>query len=133
MSLYPPEHHRAGVHRSEFKAPQGELELALAEIWKELFNIDPIGVDDNFFELGGHSLLATQLNARISSRLRVDLSLATLLQAPTIAELSLAIVGAQAAKADPETLERMLVEVGDMTEEELERLLSEDADPLAMA
>lgn len=125
--------HRRPELGSAFKAPGGQLELDLAEIWKELFNIDPIGVDDNFFELGGHSLLATQLNARISSRLHVDLSLATLLQAPTIAELSLAILAAQAAQADPETLERMLAEVGEMSPEELERLLSEETDTLAMA
>ena len=125
--------HRRPELGSAFKAPNGQLELDLAEIWKELFNIDPIGVDDNFFELGGHSLLATQLTARISSRLHVDLSLATLLQAPTIAELSLAILAAQAAQADPETLERMLAEVGDMSPEELERLLSEETDTLAMA
>jgi NAD(P)-dependent dehydrogenase (short-subunit alcohol dehydrogenase family)/aryl carrier-like protein len=125
--------HRRPDLGSAFKAPNGQLELDLAEIWKELFNIDPIGVDDNFFELGGHSLLATQLNARISSRLHVDLSLATLLQAPTIAELSLSILAAQAAQADPETLERMLAEVGDMSPEELERLLSEETDTLAMA
>jgi phthiocerol/phenolphthiocerol synthesis type-I polyketide synthase E len=101
--------------RTLYAAPRGQLELALAEIWHDLFNVEPIGVNDNFFELGGHSLLATQLNARISARLQVEMSLATLLQAPTIAELALLIVGTQATKTDPEMLERMLSEVGELS------------------
>ncbi|CAO3439350.1 Polyketide synthase modules and related proteins [Azospirillum doebereinerae] len=112
--------------RSALVEPRSELERSLAAIWSELFAISPIGIHDNFFELGGHSLLATQLNARILSRLHADMPLATLLQTPTIAELATAIVGAQAAEADPEALERMLAELGDLSAEELERLLSED-------
>ena len=70
-----------------------------------------IGVRDNFFELGGHSLLATQLNARLSSRLNVQLSLAALLQAPTIAELAVLIVSERAEQTDPGELEQLLDEV----------------------
>ncbi|MFP5245204.1 MAG: SDR family NAD(P)-dependent oxidoreductase, partial [Thermoanaerobaculia bacterium] len=98
---------------AEYEAPRGELESDLAEIWQELFGVERIGVHDNFFELGGHSLLATQLNARLSSKLHVELSLAALLQAPTVAELAVAIVSKQAEEADPEMLERMLAELGE--------------------
>lgn len=101
--------------RTPYAAPRGQLEIALADIWRDLFNVEPIGVNDNFFELGGHSLLATQLNARISSRLQVEMSLATLLQAPTISELALLIVSTQATKTDPAMLDRMLAEVGELS------------------
>ncbi len=94
-----------------YQAPRGELETELATIWQELFGIAPIGVNDNFFALGGHSLLATQLNARLSSKLHVEMSLAALLQAPTIAELAVAIVTEQAEMADPEMFEEMLTEL----------------------
>jgi len=119
--------------RSSYAAPRGQLEVALAEIWRDLFNVEPIGVHDNFFELGGHSLLATQLNARISSRLQVEMSLATLLQAPTIAEQALLIVGTQAAKADPDMLERMLAEVGELSGSDIAGLLAEIGRPDALA
>ena len=94
-----------------YQAPRGQLESDLAAIWQELFGIAPIGVNDNFFALGGHSLLATQLNARLSSKLHVEMSLAALLQAPTIAELAVAVVTEQAEMAEPELFEEMLAEL----------------------
>ncbi|UGY28906.1 SDR family NAD(P)-dependent oxidoreductase [Bradyrhizobium septentrionale] len=127
-----PERHLATAHRrpdlrAPYMAPRGHLETALAEIWRDLFNVDPIGVNDDFFELGGHSLLATQLNARLSSELQVEMSLATLLQVHTIAELALTIVSAQARKADPDMLERMLAEVGELSEAHIQALLTEES------
>jgi acyl carrier protein len=103
--------------RTEYEAPTGELETALADIWQELFGVASVGIHDNFFELGGHSLLATQLNARLASRLHVEMSLAALLQAPTIAELAVAIVARQVEEADPDALERMLAELEELVDE----------------
>jgi NAD(P)-dependent dehydrogenase (short-subunit alcohol dehydrogenase family)/acyl carrier protein len=108
-----------------YAAPRGELERELAEIWQELFGVEPVGINDNFFELGGHSLLATQLSARLYSKLQVEMSLATLLQAPTVAELAVAVVGAQVEHADPAALESMLAEIGQLSESDVRRLLAE--------
>ncbi len=68
--------------------PRDEDEMALARLWEELLGIDPVGVHDSFFELGGQSLLAVRLLARIERGLGVRLSLADLLQAPTVAGLA---------------------------------------------
>ncbi len=118
-------HERADLS-TPYEAPRGELERQLAEIWQELFGVVSVGVHDNFFELGGHSLLATQLNARISSKLHVEMSLALLLEAPTIAELAEAVVSKQAEMTDPATLERLLVEVGALTDPELRHMLADE-------
>jgi phthiocerol/phenolphthiocerol synthesis type-I polyketide synthase E len=112
-----------------YAAPRGELEFELAEVWQELFGIAPLGIHDNFFELGGHSLLATQLSARLYSKLQVEMSLATLLQAPTIAELAVAVVASQAESADPAALESLLAEIGQMSGDELQRLLAAQDSP----
>lgn len=107
--------HERPALRTAYEAPRGEIESELALIWQELFGVKTVGVNDNFFELGGHSLLATQLNARLSSKLHVEMSLAALLQAPTIAQLAIAVVTHQAEQADPELLQLMLAEVGGLS------------------
>ncbi|HRL28618.1 MAG TPA: amino acid adenylation domain-containing protein, partial [Alcaligenes sp.] len=49
------------VGGQDYKAPQGELETALASIWAQVLGVQRVGRYDNFFELGGHSLLALSL------------------------------------------------------------------------
>ena len=79
----------------EYVAPTTELQSGLAKIWDTVLDKRPIGIRDNFFELGGHSLLAARLMHRIEQQLGKRLPLATLLQAPTIEELSRVIGGGQ--------------------------------------
>lgn len=44
-----------------FVAPQTEEEYKLVKIWKEILQIDEIGVIDDFFSLGGNSLKAMKI------------------------------------------------------------------------
>jgi acyl carrier protein len=76
---------------TEFIAPRSPMEKQLAGIWAGVLKIDRIGIHDNFFELGGHSLLATQVIVRIGEQLSVGLSLSSLFESPTIAELAILI------------------------------------------
>jgi amino acid adenylation domain-containing protein len=69
-------------------APQTQAEKLLATIWTDLLEVREIGINDNFFEAGGHSLLAVRLFAQIEKRFGKCLPLATLFQAPTIAQLA---------------------------------------------
>lgn len=62
-------------------------------IWQDLLGVASVGVDDNYFDLGGDSSLAVQLFAQIERVCRVKLPLATLYEAPTIAELSRILSG----------------------------------------
>ncbi|WP_028229688.1 non-ribosomal peptide synthetase, partial [Paraburkholderia ferrariae] len=47
-----------------YEAPQGEAEVALAQIWSEVLGIEQVSRTDNFFELGGDSILSLQIVAR---------------------------------------------------------------------
>ena len=49
-------------------APRTATEERLAEIWADVFQCGPIGIDDNFFDLGGHSLLAAKVVGRNPGR-----------------------------------------------------------------
>ena len=60
----------------------------LKGIWSDLLQIEAIGLDDDFFELGGNSLLAVNLFARIESQLGLKLPLSTIIEAPTIGQLT---------------------------------------------
>ncbi|HEU5431286.1 MAG TPA: condensation domain-containing protein, partial [Thermomicrobiales bacterium] len=69
-------------------APRNETERALAEIWREVLDLESASIDDNFFDQGGQSLLATQLLARIREAFGIELPLRALFESPTIAELA---------------------------------------------
>jgi len=73
---------------SPFVAPEGEVEVALADLWGEILGVEPIGTYDDFFELGGHSLSGTQLISRIRDRFGADLSIERLFEAPTVSALA---------------------------------------------
>jgi thioesterase domain-containing protein/acyl carrier protein len=77
----------------EVEVPLPGVEEELAALWSELLGTKKITRHDDFFDLGGHSLLAARLMARIESRFGRRLSLGTLVQAPTIAQLALVLEG----------------------------------------
>jgi acyl carrier protein len=74
-------------HR-EYEEPQGEIELALAQIWQELLKVSRVGRDDNFFDLGGHSLRATQLHTRIQVAFGFAVPIRATFENPTLHQLA---------------------------------------------
>ena len=58
-----PDPFRAASGSRDFEAPAEGLEQALAEIWREILQIERVSAWDNFFELGGHSLLSLRVAA----------------------------------------------------------------------
>ncbi|WP_190285780.1 non-ribosomal peptide synthetase [Montanilutibacter psychrotolerans] len=79
-----------------YEAPQGEVEMVLAQIWSELLRVEKVGRNDNFFELGGHSLLAVQLMERLR-REGLHADIRALFAKPTLAVLAQAVQEAQRA------------------------------------
>lgn len=75
-----------------------EVEAVLAGWWKELLNLDQVGLDDDFFDLGGHSLVGVQLFNAIKKKYGLSLGLSLLFDARTIRQLAEAI--RQASQTD---------------------------------
>ncbi|MCH9648635.1 MAG: amino acid adenylation domain-containing protein [Deltaproteobacteria bacterium] len=73
---------------ADFAAPAGAVEERIAEIWRELLEVERVGAHDNFFELGGHSLLATRLAAQLEREFGTEVRLKDLFLLPTVAELA---------------------------------------------
>jgi thioesterase domain-containing protein/acyl carrier protein len=76
-----------------YVAPSTATERILAEIWEQLLDVRPVGVDDHFFRLGGHSMLAVGLMARIRRRLGAEVPLSALFEHPTVRGLAARIEG----------------------------------------
>jgi acyl-coenzyme A synthetase/AMP-(fatty) acid ligase/acyl carrier protein len=99
-----------------FHAPRTEVEQVVADILAPLLGIERVDVEANFFALGGHSLLGIQLISRVRDALGVELSLRTVFEAPSVAEVSAEIERLLCAKLEA------------MSEEEVQRNL-EKAQP----
>lgn len=86
---YPAELQQSSVRRRS----TDDLHQKLCAIWQQVLGVESIAVDQNFFDLGGESSLAVQMFARIEDIFGVKLPLATLYDAPTIAELAAILSG----------------------------------------
>jgi amino acid adenylation domain-containing protein len=64
--------------------PATELEKIVAQTWKEVLEIETVGLDDNFFELGGNSLNIIQLNDKLKQALARDIPAVILFRYPKI-------------------------------------------------
>ncbi|MYW92248.1 non-ribosomal peptide synthetase [Amycolatopsis rubida] len=89
----------------EFVVPRTPAEEAVAEVWRELLDLERVGVHDDFFaDLGGHSLLATRVVALLGERFPVELPVSTVFEASTVellaAEVHRAVTEYVAALSD---------------------------------
>ena len=82
-----------------YRAPAGVVEEILAGIYAQVLELEPRrGIDDSFFDLGGDSLSAMRVIAAINAGLNTDVSVRTLFDAPTIAQLAPRIGGDAAGR-----------------------------------
>jgi acyl-coenzyme A synthetase/AMP-(fatty) acid ligase/acyl carrier protein len=79
---------RVRQNATEFTPPRTPTECEIAEIWRELFAIQSIGIHDDFFDLGGHSLLAARLLSRLRARFSVDLAFKDVFTLSTVESLA---------------------------------------------
>jgi amino acid adenylation domain-containing protein/FkbM family methyltransferase len=74
--------------RPAYIAPRTAIEEELSSLWREILQLDVVGVDENFFELGGHSLQAAQLAARVRESFEIEFSVRAVFEQPSIAKLA---------------------------------------------
>jgi len=73
--------------------PQTSTERGMAAIWREVLGLEQVGRHDDFFELGGHSLLAMRVISRVRRAFRVEVSVRSLFDMPTVAEFAACVDG----------------------------------------
>ena len=72
----------------DYVLPRNEVEEKLAEIWRQLLNVQKVGINDDFFDIGGHSLLVQKLINAIHKEFKVKVSFQDIFQQPTIEEMA---------------------------------------------
>ncbi|MEW1569474.1 non-ribosomal peptide synthetase [Streptomyces sp. NPDC093509] len=69
------------------RAPEGELEHLISDVWTQLLGRNTVSADDNFFALGGHSLVALRVVARLK-RAGIALNTKDVYRFPLLSELA---------------------------------------------
>jgi amino acid adenylation domain-containing protein len=115
------------VAAAVYRPPRTPVEEVLAGIWREVLEVEKVGVDDDFFDLGGHSLLAVHALARIRRIFEVEVQLRHIFQFPTVARLSETVLGHPDLRARAEQAAQVALEVAALSDAEVEALLGEGA------
>jgi amino acid adenylation domain-containing protein len=102
-----------------FVPPRTAMETEVAAIWAETLSLDQVGVHDNFLELGGDSLLATRVISRVTERFKVDMSIRSLLDSPTVASMAENVLLAPEWATASSDLKRILNQIESSSDEEI--------------
>jgi acyl transferase domain-containing protein/acyl carrier protein len=73
--------------------PDTPLERKLADIYRDFFGIDKVGINDNFFDLGASSLDLTQLSRKFSEAVGREIPVVNLFRYPMIRLLAESLDG----------------------------------------
>jgi amino acid adenylation domain-containing protein len=71
-----------------FTAPQSKNEKIVVKVWKEVLEVDTIGLDDNFFDLGGTSLDIFKVSSQINRLFNKQIPVVALFQHSTARSLA---------------------------------------------
>ncbi|WP_032730196.1 non-ribosomal peptide synthetase, partial [Francisella tularensis] len=74
--------------KQQYLAPSTDLQQKMCQIWKEVLNIDKVGITDNFFNIGGNSILAITTIMRINKLTNKFYQVIDLFKSQTIQQLS---------------------------------------------
>ena len=70
----------------KYVAPKTDLQIKITNIFEQVLNTSPIGINDNFFDLGGDSILAMNLNIELQ-KITDKISYADIFKFPSVSEL----------------------------------------------
>lgn len=73
---------------TSYVAPQGETEELIAALWREVLQVENVGVHDNFFDLGGDSFGVYEVYNKLGELLSCQLSILDLFKYPTVKALT---------------------------------------------
>ena len=112
-----------------YVGPRTPIEVELVRLWTQALGVEQVGIHDAFLELGGDSLLAMRLVVRVQEAFQVDVPLRSLLEAPTVADMAVAITQRLAGQVEQATMARLLTEVEELSAAEAQPGVTEASPP----
>jgi amino acid adenylation domain-containing protein len=85
----------------DYKAPEGEVQEKLCQIWSDILGVPEVGSEDSFISMGGDSLLAVRTISRIQSDLDFTISTRDFFYLDTVALLAGYIEGKAVERVVP--------------------------------
>ncbi|HLM56822.1 MAG TPA: amino acid adenylation domain-containing protein [Pyrinomonadaceae bacterium] len=86
-ALPAPEADDAGA-LAEYVPPQTEIERTITAVWQQVLGVGQVGLNDNFFDLGGHSLFMIQVQSKLRTALKRNISITDLFKYPNVSALA---------------------------------------------
>ncbi|MGH3730204.1 MAG: phosphopantetheine-binding protein [Micromonosporaceae bacterium] len=68
--------------------PSTPTEELVAQVWRELLELEDFDIAEDFFELGGHSMIAVQVVYELEQRTGIPLELASFFDLATVPEVA---------------------------------------------
>jgi amino acid adenylation domain-containing protein len=73
---------------SVYVAPETGIEKAIVDTWKEVLQLDQVGVEDNFFDLGGTSLKVIMTMSKLKVLLEREIPVVAMFRYPTVRSMA---------------------------------------------
>lgn len=118
-------------NQNEFVPPKTPTQKIVASIWKDVFNVDKIGIKEDFFSIGGDSIKAIQILSQINEKFQIEFPLSSLFENTfNIEELSNSIEILQLESVDDDVLQKELAELENLSEDDIKKLLESELEKI---
>ncbi|PCC73750.1 amino acid adenylation domain-containing protein [Nannocystis exedens] len=105
-ALPPPQGRAPRAASPPAPSPGTALQQQIAAIWRDVLQLDEVGLDDRFFDLGGHSLLLARVRADLERATGHTIGIVELFRHPTIRSLAEHLGGAPIDASAPSSSPR---------------------------
>ena len=95
LKLPPPNQTASAAVSQSRNDPGDEMERIVTAAWQDALGVASIGINDNFFDLGAHSLTVAEVQAKLQTELRREISILDLFQYSTVSALANHLAGTQ--------------------------------------
>ncbi|HET9280163.1 MAG TPA: amino acid adenylation domain-containing protein, partial [Flavitalea sp.] len=83
-----PDPEASDLTEAEYVEPVTEEEIAIAGVWKEILNVERVGIHDNFFELGGDSIKVIRVVHKLKNLFNKEIRVFDIYHTATLSELA---------------------------------------------